>query len=86
MKILLVRGEGDYGALDFENVFSGQTVDSLIARVEAGEMLEGEDGALDATVHEVGGLDYRFVDFVRSEIQDYDQSKHANFYVEGDTV
>ncbi len=88
MKILLVRTENDYEALDFENVFHGQEVSDLIAKVEAGETLEGESGALPVTIVTIPEetLSKELVDFIRHEVQDYDSTKHTNFYLDGAKV
>lgn len=86
MKLLLVRGEGDYGALDFERKFSGLDVTSAIASVEKGGTFVIPDEDLVVSVHEFKDVDIRFIDFIRREIQDYDQSKHMNFWIEGETI
>ena len=88
MKILVVEHHNDYEALDFETVFSGQEVSELIARVEAGEVLKGEGDDLPIKIYQIPeqSLSDELVKLIRNEIQDYDHSKHCNFYLEGTKV
>ena len=93
MKILHILADGDYDACSFEAEDKGQKVSDLIVKVEAGEILtyKSQDGDvehfdLDARVVEVGEIDKRFLDFVRDDVQDYDDSKHTNFYLENEEV
>lgn len=88
MKILLVQHEYDYEALDFENIYTGQSVSDLIAKVEAGEALEGESGPLPVEVVVIPEetLSPELINFIRTSVQYYDQTKHSNFYLSGDTV
>ena len=76
MKILLIEGDDDYAAVSFEDEIGLEKAKELIAK---GETIKGD--SFYGKVLEFGEVDKKFVDFVRDEIQDYDDSKHANFYV-----
>mgnify|MGYP001578046829 CR=1 FL=1 len=82
MKILKIIADGDYDALTFEEKFNGQKIADLILQVESGKILTYDDVELNAQVYEVGDIDDRFLKFVREEVQDYDDVKHSNFYLE----
>ena len=80
MKVILVESDGDYGAMTFE-----QEVDESEYRKyfdlakDAGGKYEGDEWSVEA--HEFGEVDPKFVDFITNHIQDYDDSKHTNFFV-----
>jgi hypothetical protein len=87
-KIVLVVTdyEGDYGALHFaeENTpidvvrqlfWDGTTSDWWY--VYGG----GEEYAIEVTLHYFGDIDSKFVELIKREIMDYDDSKRQNFYV-----
>lgn len=91
MKILKIIADGDYDACIFEEKFAGQKIADLIEKVEAKEKLtykddEGEEQELFARIYEVGEIDERFLAFVRDEVQDYDDAKNSNFYLENQTL
>jgi len=88
MKILLIEHHNDYEATDFENTYYGQEVSDLIAKVENGEKLVGEAGELPVKVVTIPEetISKEFIRFIRNEVQDYDHSKHCNFYLEGNKV
>lgn len=88
MKILLIKTESDYEAVDFENVYYGQDVTELIEKLDNGEELVGEAGVLPAEIYYVPEkeLSRELVTFIRNHIQDYEHSKHTNFYLEGTKV
>ncbi len=82
MKILYVTTDGDYGATNFET--TGLSYEQTYEKALANggllmEEYEGENYIFRA--YEFGDVDPKFIDFVRNEIQDYDDSKHKNFYV-----
>jgi hypothetical protein len=86
-KILHVYGE-DYAALSFDNlVEKGEaTAKELWAEANsAGRFLTHEDDEayFEYKALTFGEVDPKFIDWVQSE-QDYDDSKHARFYVIGD--
>ena len=88
MKLLLIKYGNDYDAVDFENVYHGQLVKDLISKVESGETLVGEGGELSAEVITIPEttLSNELIDFIRNEVQDYEHTKHTNFYIEGASV
>ena len=75
MKILLISGD-DYAANTFENEMGVEEAKKLI---EQGEKVESDE--FSGEVFEFGEVDEKFIDFIRNEIQDYDMSKHQNFYI-----
>jgi hypothetical protein len=76
MKILFVSGDDDFAAVTFENEVGLKKAKELLAE---GKPIEGE--GFIAKVLEFGEVDQKFIDFISDEIQDYDDSKHKNFYV-----
>lgn len=88
MKVLYVSSGSDYAACTFEDdkVFADLPV--LWERVMAkdGEIADFVLGDEDATevdleAYEFGEVDPNFIKFIRDTIQDYDDSKHSNFYI-----
>lgn len=77
--MIYVSGDA-YSALEFERYFSGQSVKSIIERFLDGN--EEHDGDFEMEFYEFEYIDPEFIDFVRNQIQDYDDSKHSNFYFE----
>lgn len=85
MKVIYVYYEnGDYGALEFERYFQGKSVDEIIERFFDND--EEYDGDFDMELYEFGEVDEKFIEFIRDEIHDYDDSKHRNFYLEGTII
>lgn len=81
-RVLFVKSnDGDYGALMFEDEYSGTSVSTIMDNLSN---YEGEDWIIE--VFEFGSIDRDFVKFIRDNIQDYDASKHENFYLEGDVI
>ena len=84
MRILHVSGDNDYGALAFEKVY-GTNKEGLTKAVKKAEenlgsfSEETDESQFDVKLHEFGEVDEKFIDFVRG-VQDYDDSKHENFY------
>lgn len=88
MKIILIKTENDYEAVDFENIYAGQEVNDLIAKLEVGEKLVGEAGELPAELWHIPekSLSPELVKFIRNNVQDYEHTKHTNFYLENTKV
>lgn len=95
MKILYVSGHNDYAAIMFEEEFKGHSVKDIIAMVESGDLKDQEDrphpnyGEYDVYFRIIEtniNSDDSFIKFIRSEILDYDQSKHGNFYIEHENL
>jgi hypothetical protein len=88
MKVLKVYGDGDYGAVHFETAHGGKNVDDIIANPDAflptDENDEYEQWSLE--VLEFGDVDSKFVAFVKGDMRSYEDSKHENFWMEGETV
>lgn len=80
MKLIYVSGD-DSAALEFENYFKGKNVKEIIERFG-----EEHDGDFELELFEFDEIDPKFIKFIRNEIQDYDDSKHSNFYCEGEII
>ena len=79
MKILYVYGD-DYTALKFEQ--SQYDENSIAKMIENGEdPAKLFDFYIEFDLYKFNEIDSSFVDFIRNEIQNYDDSKHNNFYV-----
>lgn len=79
-KVLLVTGDGDYGALQFSEEHSAKPVKDIIENLDNYSSAD-EEWNLEVLEFE-GNIDPKFVGFIRSRIQDYDDSKHTAFYLE----
>ena len=92
MKLIYVTSDGDYGAVSFTNDYRGKTVESIINRIESGENLdknfdyEEDSEGYTVEVMNFSDVDPLFVNFIRDIIQDYDDSKHHNFWLENEIV
>jgi hypothetical protein len=78
MRVLLVKGDDDYGALKFEDEMGVEKAKELIA--EGKEIKSEDEGVFYGEVFEFGEVDPKFVEFIRNKIEDYDTTKHVNFY------
>jgi hypothetical protein len=83
MRAILIHGDGDYSASEFENEHGGTPVIDIINNPD---QYESEDELWEINVIEVGEVDQQFVDFIRNHIEDYDYSKHKTFYLENENV
>ncbi len=94
MKMIYVSGD-DYASLEFSNAHKDEQVSNFIETFFS----EGEtsieyvflgDNHDEVTVsidcYDFGEIDPKFNSFVRNNVQDYDDSKHSNFYFEADTL
>lgn len=86
MKIIYVYGGDDYGAMFFEQQYGtdDESLNRAIKNIEANNgklTVYGEEINYVAEVLEFGEIDPKFVDFIKNNIQDYDDSKHTNFYL-----
>lgn len=82
MKVLKVGGE-DYSAIEFENQHGGVLVSDVINNLED---YQSPDGEWELNVFEVGEVSKEFVQFVRTHVEDYDDSKSETFYMENETI
>lgn len=83
-KVLLVSGDGDFSVIEFENAHGGAKVKDIIADLDK-YASEDEEWNLEVKEFE-GPIDPAFAKFIKSQIQDYDQSKNINFFLESDTI
>lgn len=82
MKIIYVYGDGDYGAMTFEQ--SGISVkEAYEAAKKNNNKTEYEiDGdTIFVKAYEFNDVDPNFVEFIRYYIEDYDMAKNRTFYV-----
>lgn len=83
-KVLLVSGEGDFAVISFENAHGGTKVKDIVDNVEK---YASEDEEWELEVKEFDGpIDPKFVRFIKTQIQDYDQSKNVTFFIESETL
>lgn len=78
-RVLLVSGDDDFAALKFENEHGGAKVKDIIDNLDK-YVSPDEEWKLE--VFEFGDIDPKFAKFVREHIQDYDDSKNKEFYLE----
>ena len=80
--VLLVYGDDDYGAMDFENMFDAQEVYEymLVKEVVKKSLRIDKMVYIHCEIHEFGEVDQRFVSFIIDKFLDYDQLKSKNFY------
>lgn len=87
MKVLFVTGDDDFSAMMFEeSAYTPKSVaESLESKGQDTADFELTDGEIfTAKLYTFKDIDPAFIDFIRNEVQDYDDSKHKNFYVLGD--
>lgn len=84
MRAILIGGDGDYAASEFENEHGGTPVIDVINNLE--NFQPEEEDLWTIEVIEVGEVDPRFVEFIRNNIEDYDYSKHVTFYLENENI
>jgi hypothetical protein len=77
--ILYVSGS-DYAATKFDNLYDNRTKASICKTMIAKGIcsLERDDFTIDLMSY--GEVDSSFISFVREHLQDYDDSKHRDFY------
>lgn len=89
MRAILVSSGDDYAALQFEDTFSGTSVKEILdnpRNYECNIDSEDEEGYWEIQIIEIGEVDPLFLNFVRNKIQDYEDSKHTNFWIENETI
>lgn len=81
MKVLMVDGDDDYGASSFEEHMG---VEDAMKKINEENItsfsIEEEDYSFNVVLKEFGEVDVKFIGFVR-ELQDYDDTKHRDFYI-----
>lgn len=87
MKMIYVFGDEEYAALEFERAFDGRLVSDIINELIPEPFVGSyEFDEFNIELYEFGDVDTNFIQFIRNTILDYDQSKHENFYFEGETI
>ncbi|MED4579068.1 hypothetical protein P9480_09930 [Bacillus atrophaeus] len=81
MKILWIRGEGDYDALEIEREVGVDEAFKLAAGNGGSYYLEGDAYSAMLYVKDFGPVDPKFVEFIRDNFIDYDRAKSEDFYV-----
>jgi hypothetical protein len=79
MKILFVSGEADYAASLFEENYNLEDFKDMKDGEEKEIEIEGD--IVDLEVLQFGAVDPKFIEFISDRIQDYDHSKHFNYYI-----
>lgn len=82
MKVLEIFGD-DYAAVMYDNEVATGRLNPQDLWVRGRGVYESDkNGAyFEYSAREFGEVDPTFIEFVRNEIIDYDDSKHHNFYV-----
>lgn len=83
MKAILIYGYDDYSANEFESIYGGTLVSEIIKNID---LFTSSDQEWIIDIIEVGEVDKLFIDFIRKEIEDYDNSKHKTFYLENEKI
>jgi len=93
MKLIDVGGPGDYVAKEFEKVYDEddylglwekalKNEDNKLVLKETVDTFGGEyELEIHIKAYVFGRVDEEFVNYIREEVQDYDISKHMNFYI-----
>ncbi len=80
-KVLLVTGDDDFHANSFEQKYGGTPVKDIIENIS-----NYESDEWDLKVYTFGVIDPKFVKFIKSKIQDYDDSKNTQFYLDTENI
>lgn len=88
IRLLDVGSDSDYGASVFDEEFK---VEDVVQGMEPGDVktltikAEKDIGYPDMEIYvelfEFGEVDDKFIEYIKDRIQDYDDSKHHNFYI-----
>ncbi len=90
MKMIYVSGD-EYASLEFEQRHVGQSISEFIKNFFDENKTEiaysfltdrNTEIIVDCELFNFGEIDPKFIQFVRKTVQDYDDSKHSNFYFE----
>ena len=89
-RVLYIGCDDDFCASSFQMKFGGTPVSEIIDNIEdfkyKVEDPEEDYGGWTLKVYEFGEIDPKFVKFIKSKIQDYDDSKNKTFYLESDVI
>jgi hypothetical protein len=83
MRAILIHGDGDYSANEFESEHGGTPVIDIINNPD---QFKSEEELWEIDVIEVGEVSPLFVEFIRRHVEDYDYSKHRTFYLENENI
>lgn len=76
-----VYGDCDYAALTFEESEKFKQLGEIFKDAQHGEeILLDEEEEIFGMLYDFGEVPDSFVEFVRDHVQDYDDSKHRNFF------
>jgi len=83
MKVLYVSGGDDYAAWGFERKeFNYKEIWEKARKLKNNIWIYSDvEDAFEVQALEFGEVDKEFINFVQNKIQDYDDSKHTNFYI-----
>lgn len=81
MRVLEVSSMDDYAAVTFEDELNEDVAKFVKLCDENNGSYEDEETGIEFSVHEFGDVDPKFIDWVKNDVIDYDDSKHHNFYV-----
>lgn len=85
--VLMVYGDGDYGAMTFEQNFSAQKIyEEMLEEGVTEKTVVYEDSMygdedLHVSLHEFGEVDVDFINYMVEEFMDYDSMKAKDFYI-----
>lgn len=82
MKVLKVSSGDDFAAAEFENQNGGLPVNDVLNDLDA---FRSDDWDLEV-VEFPGTVDPDFIDWIKTEICDYDNLKNTSFYIEGTII
>jgi len=85
-KVLLAYGDGDYGAMDFEEKFKvkdvyAEMLENNVTEIDLIHDCGYGDEEIHVTLHEFAEVDPEFVGFIFEEFMEYDNSKAKCFYI-----
>lgn len=82
-RVLFVSGDDDFSALSFEKAHGGTKVIDIMDNLDK---YASADEEWNLEVFEFESIDPKFAKFIKGSIQDYDDSKNKDFYLEGDCI
>ena len=91
MKFLIVKSNGDYGALNFNNNWSCTPVIDVINNQSnylptERNKFDGEEWYFEVKEFEDVTITAEFIEFLKNQILDYDYQKHEQIYAEFEKV
>lgn len=85
--VLLVSGDGDYGAMTFEQNYDAQVVyENMVAEDVTSKTIVYKDDLygdedLYVSIINFGEVDMEFINFIVNEFLDYDAMKRQDFHI-----